>query len=303
MAVEVSNLLELQKIQAFLHKGFWLFRGHADADWILESSLERFFGQRIKTAQVSPICGEVLEQAMAEKSMLRDFKKEAHNYEHVCPQDDDVFGWFAMMQHFGCPTRVLDITRSFYVALFFALENASSETDKSSSVWAFRDPVAYNTFSDVYDHPKAKGAPGALAALNRIMLENDAPKMVMAAEPYRRNIRASCQQGWFLVPVSGRETLRTQLCKCYGMSDDTLEKQGIERLEKSSISDVSRSLDEVRLLKINIPSTMRIEVLDHLRRCNVHSHMLFPGLDGLARSLKFRCEEWQRYGISHGDVP
>src|SRR6058998_3676205 len=35
--------------------------------------------------------------------------------------------WLALMQHYGAPTGLLDFTRSFWIALFFAFEEAESD--------------------------------------------------------------------------------------------------------------------------------------------------------------------------------
>mgnify|MGYP001814888727 CR=1 FL=1 len=286
---KIEKLMELHALQAQLQRGYWHFRGHADSDWILESSLERFFNERIG--------GVSLEKNMAEQTMLREFKKEAHNYDHTFPESEDVLGWFAIMQHYGCPTRLLDITRSLYIALFFTLENATSESDRSSAVWVFSDPVSYYQDAGIYNHDKTKGASDSLTAMNRVCFEPDAPKTVLATEMRRRNLRMSCQQGWFLVPVSGQETLRQQLSIAYGLGEGELEAESIKQKEVIAIDQLLSELPGTRIFKLEIPSSLRIDILDHLRRCNVNAHQLFPGLDGLARSLKFRCEEWQRFGI------
>ena len=46
-------------------------------------------------------------------------------------QDDNRLEWLALMQHYGAPTRLLDFTRSPYVACFFALEELKKRSGAS----------------------------------------------------------------------------------------------------------------------------------------------------------------------------
>jgi hypothetical protein len=43
------------------------------------------------------------------------------------PADSDTVEWLALMQHYGAPTRLLDFTESFWIALFFAFEEAEAD--------------------------------------------------------------------------------------------------------------------------------------------------------------------------------
>jgi hypothetical protein len=98
----------------------WAFRGQSKASWRLQPSIERLASEAGITPQV-------------EKYVEREFKRRAHHYISDLPDDEDALEWLALMQHHGAPTRLLDWTRSAYVAAFFAAESAG---DAPFAIWA-----------------------------------------------------------------------------------------------------------------------------------------------------------------------
>ncbi len=56
-----------------------------------------------------------------EQSVFSDFKQKAHAYVTRLPRND--WEWLALAQHHHFVTRLLDWTRNFYVALYFACQN------------------------------------------------------------------------------------------------------------------------------------------------------------------------------------
>lgn len=130
----------------------WMFRGHP-AEWTFEfqSSLERAVLARSHAADAPPLekkdapgyarrraALEALHRAILkdglegcpvtgiEHKIVRDFQRRAHHHADHLPKPGDQMEWLALMQHHGAPTRLLDWTYSFFVALFFAIERASS---------------------------------------------------------------------------------------------------------------------------------------------------------------------------------
>src|ERR1700692_3020410 len=85
----------------------WIFRGHSSANWLLKSTLER------RTPE-----GE--SGFFNEFNIIREFQGRAHNSlgAHQIPSQPGE--WLSLMQHFGAPTRLVDFTRSPFVAAYFA---------------------------------------------------------------------------------------------------------------------------------------------------------------------------------------
>lgn len=106
---------------ALKQKNSYIFRGHASERWKLEPTLKR----ALKTT-------DNIEKA--EVSNLDSFKKfclgrRGHNPPHLEETE-----WWALGQHFGLNTPLLDWTESPFVAAFFAFNSELHET-KNVVVW------------------------------------------------------------------------------------------------------------------------------------------------------------------------
>jgi hypothetical protein len=182
---------------------WWLFRG-MPCSFPLQTSLERVLGD----------AGIGLTHAPEmERKLLKEFKRRAHFYANPLPADGDVLGWFALMQHHGAPTRLLDWTYSFFVAAFFALADALSnppEKRQPAVVWAlFRDafklepqaPAAKAAYDDAAGKRIWQADMGRADADNiydginaYILHVMERPKRsIWAVNPFRLNQRLSVQ--------------------------------------------------------------------------------------------------------------
>ena len=194
-----------------------------------------------------------------ESRILRIFKRKAHLLLEHLPDEDDSFEWLVLMQHHGAPTRLLDFTWSPFVAAFFALERATSQ----AAVWALFPPGLSNrtvgTVRASQRTRKNEVAPWVPGGFERFFLPNQR-KIVIAGEPHRMNQRLIAQSGTFAMP---------------GLLDTPIEKL----------------VKPTAIIKFELDAeSIRAEAMAELYSMNISNATLFPGLDGLARSLGYELE-------------
>lgn len=228
-------------------RGAFVFRGHASASWKFQTSIERAairWGVKFE------------DLAEREQMVIREFQRRAHHYIKDPPAYDNNLEWMAILQHYGGPTRLLDVTESFLIAIFFAIENADDE----SVVWAFN--------GGLFDSE-------ICADIN--LFEEEKKTGIVLAEPFRLNKRLTIQKGKFLLPLDISSSFRSQLYKKLGTT--------LDLFQEINTADELNKIIFARVVKIILPKNSHSEIMRFLSNSNITATTLFDGLEGFARSL------------------
>lgn len=213
------------------------WRGHADVDWEL---LPAVFRPRHRN----------FERELA----LRFMRRAKTRHSGVLPASDAWPDWLFLMQHYGLPTRLLDWSRSPFVASVFAVE---SGPDRPGAIWAI-SPTEWNYYAnntqrviDAYEDvvlPYFK-APFGYAACEARAIAVDVPE------------------------IDNRMLIQQAACTIHG------EPTPMERLDE---------FGGAGLIKFILPAELKDEAKQYLALHGVIRDRLFPDLESLAREL---CEE------------
>lgn len=241
----------------------WIFRGQSNADWEIRSSLDR--SEIIKNYDDG------------EERMLFEFQRASKYYLKDNETPNTLIDWLALQQHYGTPTRLIDFTKSPYVAAYFAFEWENKDSDYvaiwiankigfyqrslyylsakgfknfDSKYYAYRD----KTFKEIFDLSRTG--------------EYDC---IMPLESHFMNERYYLQQSVFLSPSNPYKTFNEQL------------------------NFLNESLTN-SLIKIEIPKTERKKALRDLEKMNITRASLFPSLDGFAKSLHIHFSTLSNFG-------
>ena len=238
--------------------GNWAFRGQASANWILNNAIERtaFIGM----------------YEDIEADFVAEFQRGARNYLNRDESPTHLIEWLALMQHHGAPTRLLDLTRSPFIAAYFAFEICSPLDQSPVAIWgmniSYLKKRSLELLSGKYvaDLQRSKDRIDEIL-FEKIFYSND-NHLVFPVEPFSMNRRYSLQQSIFVSTGIGRIPLMHQL----SFLGDDIEKT---------------------VVKIELPASYRNEALRDLLQMNLHRASLFPDLDGYASSLRLRYESLQ----------
>ena len=304
----IENWEDFEKI--FRNSGPLVFRGQSDCSWDLTTNYEREFGTN----------------ASRESSMIKRCIAEGHLFVEHPPADNDYVSWLAEMQHYGASTRLLDVSRSKYVALFFALKDMKKGTD--GAVWAFdtvrADKMLYDEltskvqgfYSDkaaignhdgimpyqdvgwkivnaaIGSEPAGKitDVPEDLKRCKTILNRCYSEGLVVHVVPNRINRRLLAQQGEFLFPLNINLTFVQNLIGAVGGNDYNGQ---LHEFADANMREQARKTTAQSVIKVVIPYSLREEFLGRLLEMNITYQTIFPDTEGFMRSLSFQQDRFR----------
>lgn len=252
--------IQLSSIEELIHAinslpNHYIYRGHSNASWKLETTLNRALGTKFER--------DFAEKA--ERFSLDNFSARFHLYDRENNEPHSLLEWLSLMQHYGVPTRLLDFTSSPYAALYFGIEGYNFQAlpemalycidytglmNKSIELIKAEDSLFNETRQSI--HKKSD-------AVFDEFIDRFNRDILWVTEPDKLNVRIDRQAGCFL--VSGNK----------GISIEQL-------LERPSYSDVDAR-------KYILPGSLAENIFALLRKMNISGKSIYGDLGGLARSL------------------
>ncbi len=235
---------------------YWIFRGDKPGAALATKLEQAFADYGVPKSKMR----------QHEMEMIREFQRKGGLYLDHEPGKDDVLEWLAIMRHYGAPTRLIDWTYSFDVAVHFALAN-----DLEGTVWAFnaakvnkpelaRTAIAGHGGGDLLDglQRRLSGMDNVLTLRQQwdklddlaiasclLLAENPTP-LVFALNPFRLNRRLIIQQTLFLISGDIRLPFVENLRYRYGHDDATIRRHMHRIILKPDRQERNRILREKR---------------------------------------------------------
>jgi FRG domain len=160
--------------------------------------------------------------------------------------------WWALGQHFGLATPLLNWTRAPFAALYFAFEDVSSDENVPRAVYALDENAVLAKAFEI-DETGPSIEKGRLPIVEIVDPMSD------------ENQRLVSQGGCFT-----RAPIGTPI------------EQWVQRAFEGSCDPV--------LIRIELPNTERLNCLQALSRININHLSLFPDLSGASRSTNLKLE-------------
>lgn len=246
----------------------YVWRGQQCENWALETTLDRLIRQsKLSSANTSGFVAKHLE---AFKYAARG--RRGPNPSPITDEND----WWALGQHHGLPTPLLDWSDSPFVAAFFAFSDIGANQTPHRAIFALHRPsVAYTVAfkKEVEDEQslheyELRRRAGTLGLLD-LDWTGTKPDLVFVRPLSDENNRLVSQRGLF-----------TRCRVDHSIEDWVQQYQNL----------VDEHDDGDTLLKFLVPDSERTKCLQLLNRMNINPLSLFPDLSGASRYCKLMSE-------------
>lgn len=227
----------------------YAFRGQADSKWELQPSLLRILSER----------GFSEEKAIEiEGRALAEFKSQVHLHisANTFSNTKDTVSFWSLMQHHGAPSRLLDWCLSAYVGAYFAV---TGSPNADGAIWLIHLSTVEQLMQKNYEGTEM---PATENESQEKFLKVGGPPAIIFGGRLSRSHRMVTQQGVF------------SICR------NVLGNHG--KILRDIIPDSS---DKTFFAKLIVPNSLKSEFLLKLRGMNITANSLFPGLDGLGKSI------------------
>jgi hypothetical protein len=223
----------------------YVWRGHRRDDWSLSSTLHRLF------EDLGLLRGHREDLDLEARDHLAAFKLAARGRRGSAPLKLDENEWWALGQHYGLATPLLDWCRSPFAAAYFAFEQRKPDHTGYRVIYGLdRQAVELESARVDDGEPIEKGTLPIVQFIEP--MSDDNPRLVSQAGLFTRTPLGITIEDWVLA--------------------------NHERFS------------EPVLIRIEVPDTNRKEALLALDRMNINHSSLFPDLTGASRCVNLNRE-------------
>jgi hypothetical protein len=208
-----------------------------------------------------------------EHRITEEFQRQAPALSSYIPEELNYLEWLFIMQHYGCPTRLLDWSQNVLVAIYFAVKE---HFNWDAELWCI-DPFRLNEES--IRKPFVAGT-------------NNDSVIALASDAFKRTdeIRKKNKLKTDMIdgPISLFPPMRFP--RMINQSSVFTIHPFPDSDHESNLKSIEALLVMPFICRYRIPKSRKKPLLKELNSIGINEHNLFPDLDALSKSIRTQIE-------------